>query len=176
MSTMKNHHFQLLGVLLIFASLAFAQTGAEKKQTKATDHQGHQGHEGHSGHVIAKPEAIQWKPFLGKAEIAVISGDPQKEGAPFVLRIKQPDGMKVPPHWHPVDEHLTVLQGIFVIGMGEKFDIAAGEELHVGAYASMPKRTPHFAMAKGETIVQVHGIGPFAVTFVNPADDPRKKQ
>jgi hypothetical protein len=61
------------------------------------------------------------------------------------------------------------------MGMGEKFDQAAGRELAVGSFAMMPKGNRHFAWTKGETIVQLHGIGPWGVTYVNPSDDPRKK-
>jgi hypothetical protein len=165
----KKHQLHIIVAMLLLSSLCFAQHRSEKKNTKSTDEKAQ------VTHPVVKPESIQWKPFLAGAEIAVISGDPSKEGAPFVIRIKQPDGMKVPPHWHPIDENLTVLAGTFVLGMGEKFDISKAEELPAGTYALLPKKMPHFGLAKGETIVQVHGIGPFTVTFVNPADDPRKK-
>jgi hypothetical protein len=160
--------FRSFCLLLICATVCFAQTGAEKMVKSAHE-------KAQSMHSAVRPEAIDWKPFLFGAEMAVISGDPGKEGSPFVLRIKQPDGMKIPPHWHPVDENLTVLKGTILIGMGETFDAAKLEELSVGAFIVLPKIKPHFATTKGETIVQLHGVGPFQVTFVNPNDDPRKK-
>ena len=107
--------------------------------------------------------------------MAVVSGDPDKTGAPFVIRIKNPDGSKVPPHWHPTDEHITVLTGTFVVGMGSTFDPAGGQELTVGSYMLVPKQMPHFATAKGDVIIQVHGIGPFRIIWVNPEDNPAKK-
>jgi quercetin dioxygenase-like cupin family protein len=92
----------------------------------------------------------------------------------FTIRVKLPDGYKVPPHWHPSDENVTVLQGMLLVGRGEKFDPASAEELPAGAYMRMPRTMRHFALARGETILQVHGIGPFEIHYVNPADDPRK--
>ena len=108
------------------------------------------------------------------AQAAVLEGDLMKAGL-FTLRLKMPDGYKIAPHYHPADEHVTALQGTFVMGMGEKFDQSAGRELAVGSFAVMPTGTRHFAWTKGETIVQLQGVGPWGLTYVNPADDPRKK-
>jgi quercetin dioxygenase-like cupin family protein len=106
------------------------------------------------------------------AEVAVLEGDPSAAG-PFTMRAKFPDGYTIPPHFHPADEHVTVLQGTFLMGMGERLSNSAMKELTASSFAVMPKGTAHFAQAKGETIVQVHGIGPWAITYVNPSDDPR---
>lgn len=128
-------------------------------------------------HVVVAPAAIKWLNFpLGGPGVkaAVISGDPDKPG-PFVLRIKSPAGAKVPPHWHPGDEHLTILAGTFAVGMGDVFDAKKMKALPPGAYALLPRDMHHFAQSKTATIVQVHGMGPFQINFVNPADDPRKK-
>jgi hypothetical protein len=131
----------------------------------------------HTAHKTISPDAIQWTPVQSRpgSEIAVLSGNPAQEGAPFVLRIKLRNGIKVPPHWHPTDEHLTVMSGIFHIGTGEKLDQAAAQALPAGSYMMMPKEMRHFAWAEGETIIQLHGIGPFKTIWVNPADDPSKK-
>jgi quercetin dioxygenase-like cupin family protein len=129
-------------------------------------------------HVMVTPAAVSWGPGPASvpagAQAAVIEGDPTKPGL-FTLRLKMPDGYKIAPHYHPADEHVTVLQGTFVMGMGEKFDQSAGRELAAGSFAVMPTGTRHFAWTKGETIIQLHGIGPWGLTYVNPADDPRKK-
>jgi mannose-6-phosphate isomerase-like protein (cupin superfamily) len=129
-------------------------------------------------HVMVTPSAVTWGPgpaaLPAGAQAAVLEGDPSKAG-PFTLRLKMPEGYKIAPHYHPADEHVTVLQGTFVMGLGEKFDQAAGRELAVGSFAMMPQGTRHFAWTKGETIVQLHGIGPWGVTYVNANDDPRKK-
>jgi hypothetical protein len=60
-------------------------------------------------------------------------------------------------------------------GKGDKFNADASEALPAGSFVKMPKEMRHFAWAKGETIIQIHGIGPFEITYVNAADDPRNK-
>ncbi len=102
-------------------------------------------------------------------QVSLVDGDPSQAGAPFTLRIKLAAGTRVPPHWHPTDEHITVLQGRFGLGMGDRYDEASLQELPSGSYASMPKGMSHFALATGDTIVQVHGIGPFKSVWVSPS-------
>jgi len=131
------------------------------------------------GHILLSPDQMKWGPappsLPAGAQLAVLEGDPSKAGVPFTIRAKFPDGYKIPPHWHPTDEKVTVLQGTFGAGLGEKFDPAAGHEMPTGSFALMPKGVRHYAWAIGETVVQVSGTGPFEVNYVNPADDPRKK-
>ncbi len=128
-------------------------------------------------HVLMTPKTIKWVPFVPGGpgvKAAIIAGDPEKPG-PFVLRIASPAGAKVPPHWHPGDEHITVLSGTFAVGMGDVFDAKKLTLLPAGSYALMPRDMHHFAQSKTATVLQIHGMGPFQVNFVNPADDPRKK-
>jgi quercetin dioxygenase-like cupin family protein len=130
-----------------------------------------------SAHVVVSPDTLKWAepPILPGAKLAVVQGDPSKEG-PFVYRLKMPAGYKVPPHFHKAAENVTVLTGVFYLGLGEKFDQGSGQELPVGGFVSVPPKHPHYAWAgPQETVVQVHGVGPTDLTFVNPADDPRKK-
>ena len=138
------------------------------------------GHADDSDHVVVKPDSIKWGPAPPSlppgAKMAVLVGDPSKPGVAYVMRVKLPDGFKVPPHWHPIDENATVLKGTLLIGKGEKFDAATMQEMPAGSYMRMPKTMRHFAMAKGETVLQLHGVGPFAINYVNAADDPRKKE
>jgi quercetin dioxygenase-like cupin family protein len=130
-----------------------------------------------STHIAITPADVKWgqpPPSLAKgAEFAVVSGDPGKAG-PFVIRLKFPAGYKVAPHWHPTDEHVTVLSGTMALGMGEKFDEAAMKELPAGSYGVLPAEMRHFAIAKTAATIQVHGMGPFVLNYVNPADDPSK--
>jgi anti-sigma factor ChrR (cupin superfamily) len=105
----------------------------------------------------------------------VLDGDPFKDGSSYTLRLKMPDGYKIPPHWHPTDENVTVLSGTLGAGMGDKFDRAKGQLMKPGGFVTMPHGMHHFAWAKGPTVVQVHGVGPFAFTYVDPADDPRNQ-
>ena len=129
-------------------------------------------------HVAKTPAEMKWGDpppvFERGASFTVVSGDPGKEGL-FVVRLKMPAGYRINPHWHPIDEHVTVLSGTFALGMGDKFDVASMKELPVGGYGLLPAQMHHYAMAKTEAIVQVHGMGPFALTYINPADDPSKR-
>jgi len=106
------------------------------------------------------------------ARFAVLEGDPAKEG-PFVMRISMPDGFRVPPHWHPKVERVTVISGTFNLGMGEKFDKSETQTMPAGTFGYWPAGMRHFAWAKGKTVLQLHGTGPWTITYVNPADDPR---
>lgn len=138
----------------------------------------HQMPDGPKAEMLLYPAAdVQWKagpPSLpAGAKFAVMEGDPSKEGA-FTMRLWLPDGFKVPPHWHSKVEHVTVISGTFNIGMGEKFDQAATREMPAGTFGFWPPEMRHFAWAKGETVLQLHGTGPWTITYVNPADDPRK--
>ena len=108
------------------------------------------------------------------AKIAVLEGDPKKPG-PFTLRFKIPADYKVPPHWHPGVEHVTVLSGTIYVGVGDMFDPAKGQALSAGSFSVMQPKTPHFAWTKEETILQLHGVGPWGINYLHPADDPSKK-
>src|SRR5688500_20337598 len=89
----------------------------------------------------------------------VVSGDPGKAGR-FVVRLRMPAGYKIAPHWHPTDEHVTVLSGTFALGMGEKVDESSMTSLEADGYALLPAEMRHYAMAKTKAVVQVHGMGP----------------
>ena len=108
-------------------------------------------------------------------EVAGLNGDMSKKGSEYTVRLRVPDGWKIPPHFHPAEEHVTVIQGAFWMGMGDKFDEAALKEMPVGGFHAIPKRVHHYGMAKGQTIIQLHGVGPWGITYVNSSDDPSKK-
>jgi quercetin dioxygenase-like cupin family protein len=128
-------------------------------------------------HAVARADSIEWAaapPALPKgAQIAVLFGDPAKDGQ-FVYRLKVPAGYKVPAHMHPNDENVTVLSGTLHIGTGDKLDETKGEALEAGGYVHMPQGMHHYAWFSQDTIIQLNGVGPTGVTYVNPADDPRK--
>lgn len=130
-----------------------------------------------STHIVLKPADVKWgegPPSLPKGALfVVVSGDPGKPG-PFTIRLKVPAGYKIAPHWHPTDENVTVLSGTFAVGMGDKADMAALQDLPAGSYARMPAEMRHYAMARTAVVVEVYGLGPFALNYVNPADDPRQ--
>jgi anti-sigma factor ChrR (cupin superfamily) len=138
-------------------ALAAASYSQEKKESD-------------SAHKIVHFADLKWTPIIKGCDLAPVSGDPNADGAPFVLRLRCVDGAKVPAHWHPTDENVTVLKGTFLVGMGETFDESKLQTMSVGNFVAMPKEMRHFAMSKGETIVQVHGAGPFKVNWVNPSE------
>jgi quercetin dioxygenase-like cupin family protein len=119
---------------------------------------------------------LNWMPapavFPPGALMAVLDGDPSKT-TEFTVRLKMPDGYRVPPHTHPTDEHVTVISGAFKVGMGRTFVADSMLTLGTGGFATAPAGHPHFAAAQGTTIVQVHALGPFAMTYVNSNDTPR---
>ena len=94
---------------------------------------------------------------------------------PFTMRLRMPNGYRIPPHYHPAVEHVTVISGTFKVGMGEKFDAAAMTQLPSGTFAALPPGMRHYAEAQGETTIQLHGIGPWGIVYVNPADDPSRR-
>lgn len=128
-------------------------------------------------HLMVTPTELRWAdvPSLPSgAKIAVIEG-PMNEAVPFTVRIKLPANYEIPAHWHPGIEHVTVISGTFNMGTGDKLDKSKSHPLTVGSVAIMQPKTTHFAWTKDETVVQIHGMGPWAINYVNPADDPRKK-
>jgi len=119
---------------------------------------------------------IQWvegPPSLAKgARMTVLEGDPAKEGM-FTMRLRFPDGFIVNPHYHSQVEHVTVISGTLHFGMGDKFDRAKTQPMPAGSFGFWPIGMKHFAYTEGETVLQLHGKGPWTITYVNPADDPR---
>jgi anti-sigma factor ChrR (cupin superfamily) len=128
---------------------------------------------------VVTADGIKWDaapPVLPKgAQFAVVAGDPSKDG-PYVVRLKMPANYRIPAHNHPTAENVTVLSGKFHLGMGDKLDEAKGQELTAGGFAEAAPKMNHFAWTTAETVVQVHGQGPFAITYVNASDDPSKSQ
>ncbi len=121
------------------------------------------------------PETAEWAPAPSVlpegAEIAVLSGNPFAEGW-FVLRLKFPAGYDVPAHIHSGDELITVISGEFNVGHGVKLDREATMLVTAGGFVEMPARHPHFAWTSAETVVQIHGPGPFDITYIDPAGNP----
>jgi hypothetical protein len=181
-------------LLLLSTALCLAQTPAKpatapaqaSAKTAADATQAGKTHTGKmtrqtaapAAHVMMSPDDLKWGPappgLPAGAQMAVLDGNPEKAGVPFTLRAKLPDGYTVPPHWHPTDERVTVLQGTLLVDHADKVNLDTAHALTAGSFMRMPKQMHHYASAKGETIIQVNGTGPFAVTYVNPADDPRK--
>jgi len=127
------------------------------------------------GWTVTPPEALAWRPsdaLPPGALVAVLEGDPSKEGF-FTMRIKMPDGYRVPAHSHTKHERVTVLSGALHLGHGDTYDASKTREMIPGTYSSMPPGMTHFGYMSGETVLQLSTIGPWTITYVNPEEDPR---
>ena len=154
---MKSNRLELVCVLVAASLVAACPSYAQEKGATA-------------GHAIVHPADLKWTPIMKGCEMAAVSGDPSAEGAPFTVRLRCAAGTIIPAHWHPTDENVTVLEGTFQVGMGDKYDAAKLETMSLGNFVSVPKEMRHFALSKTATIVQVSAIGPFKVNWVNPAE------
>lgn len=163
---MRSRRFVL--TLSISVALISAFTSSEARQ-KAEHGEMH----------LYQAADVEWKDgpasLPAGAKFAVLEGDPAKEGL-FTMRLRLPDGYRIAPHFHGGVEHVTVISGTFNIGMGGTFNQADSKAMPAGTFGYWPAGMRHFAWARGETTLQLHGLGPWTVTYVNPADDPRKKQ
>lgn len=137
---------------------------------------GETGHEPESMAVVT-PAQIRWGSppavFPAGAEAVVLHGDLMRSGEVYTVRMKMPDGYRIAPHTHPMNEHVTVMRGTLMLGTGSRFDETAVRALPAGSFFMVPAGHPHYVWVRGETILQVHGVGPFGMTYVNPKDDPR---
>ena len=170
--------YTLIPALLISLSASTAcgqqPTAASAKQTSST------ARPAASAAAQAAPgEDFNWGPapaiFPAGAEMAVLQGNPGGTEM-FTVRLRFPNGYKIPAHTHPTDEHVTVISGHFKVGMGETFDVNAMMTLKSGGFVTAPANHAHYAAAVGPTVVQVTAMGPFAMTYVNPADTPPAAQ
>lgn len=128
--------------------------------------------------VVTWTDSLKWSPitpagFEKGTEIAVVSGDPSVAGQPYVLRLRFPSGYRFPPHWHPVVENVTVLEGRFLVAMGERADESQLKTYRAGDFLRIEGKHPHFGGAGGPTTVQLHGTGPFAIIVVGSPEDKR---
>jgi quercetin dioxygenase-like cupin family protein len=168
---MTKQKIALFFACAVLAVSGLAQTPAPKKSA------------GGSGGVGTMPGTENWMDIPaaamvgtpsvdmgGTIKVAILQGDPMTAGRSYTIRLSCTDGAKIAPHWHPTTENVTVVKGTFLIGMGPKWDAASMKELPVGAFVSAPAQMRHYAQCKGDTIVQVHGIGPFLINFVGPDD------
>ncbi|VTU02839.1 Putative uncharacterized protein OS=uncultured Acidobacteria bacterium A11 PE=4 SV=1: DUF4437 [Gemmataceae bacterium] len=163
-----THRFAALALIAVtFGSARTAPDEANKRAGHAKEQE------------VLTPADMKWQPgpsTLAKgAEVVILEGDPSKDG-PFVMRIKLPDGFKVLPHTHPKDERVTVITGTLYLGHGGKFDERAAKAMPAGSYGVTAAGMKHFGWVKGETVLQLHGTGPWAIEYVNPEDDPRSKK
>jgi hypothetical protein len=126
------------------------------------------------------PDSISWveaPPVVRPgAQFAVLEGDPTGSTGDYTIRLRMPDGFRIAPHWHPKRENVTIISGTFKVGMGDQFDPNKMNAFVAGSFAYLDPNMHHYAMASGETIVQVHGQSPLQFNYVNPDDDPSKSK
>ena len=129
-------------------------------------------------HVLVMPNDLKWAdvPSLPPgAKLTIIEG-PMNVAVPFTIRLTFPPNYKIPPHWHPAIEHVTVISGVLNMGLGDVLDTSTSHRLEVGGMAIMQPKIHHFVWTQEGATVQVHGVGPWAINYINPADDPRQKK
>lgn len=156
-------------VLAASAALGLALAAAPPRSASSSD-------KAAPTHIMKNASELQWgdaPPELPAGiKATVLEGDPSKDGF-FAMRIKIPAGTVIAPHFHPKDERLTVLEGSFQLGMADKVDDSKLQTFTTGSYVSMPGGMHHFAKAKTDVVLQLATIGPWGITYLNPADDPR---
>ena len=130
-------------------------------------------------HKIVSPQDIKWGPAPASlppgAELAVLYGDPSKEGE-FAMRLKGPKGYHIAPHTHPKPEIVTVISGSVRLGMGETADHGKAQQLPVTSFFALSPGMAHYIFFDEDTVVQINTSGPWGLNYVNPKDDPRKSQ
>ncbi len=171
---MKHFSFAFFALLCVLALTGFQGQSGQTKHNKMS---GMKHEMGNMPKPVTSPDDVQWGPapdaLPAGAQLAVMSGNPMAKGD-YTVRLKLPANYQIPPHFHPTLENVTVLNGTFHVGMGDTFNKEGALALQTGGFGSMPAKMHHFAWADGETIIQIHGMGPFAITYVNPQDDPRR--
>jgi len=164
---------QLWSFVLVAASVSsvIAWTNSNAGAQSAPAPAATAGHGDHAGgsEIVFQPGPAS---FPAGSQIAVLQGNPSGTGE-FTVRLKWPAGYKLPPHFHPTDENVTVLSGTFLVGMGDEINLDKTLKLDPQGFITAPAQGHHYAVAKTDVVVQVHGEGPFAITYVNPKDDPR---
>lgn len=163
----------VFGVVIVAAQSVWAQHPWDSDYTRAQMRAMQEG----GAHTMITPAELKWidVPSLPPgAKLAAIEGQ-LNEPVPFTFRLRFPADYKIPAHWHPAIEHVTVISGTINMGVGDELDPAKTKPLTAGSVAIMQPQTNHFVWAKEESIVQIHGVGPWAINYVNPKDDPRQK-
>lgn len=132
-----------------------------------------------SKNTLYMPSDIKWANAPNSlpkgAELAVLEGDPMQSG-PFTMRIKLPANYQIPPHWHTAIERITIISGNFYLGMGEQVNLQKAKKYPTGSFVSLPPEMRHFAFTHSPVVVQLHGMGPWDIHYVNEQDDPRNKK
>ena len=128
---------------------------------------------------VFTPDDVQYgpvPPFIpAGAQLAVLEGNPLGTSGDYTVRLRMPDGYRIPPHWHPKRENVTVISGTFKVGMGDRFAESSMTSFPAGSFAYLDPEMHHYAEASGEVVVQIHGMAPMQFNYVNSQDDPSRK-
>ena len=129
-------------------------------------------------HRFVLPQDVNWVPappsFPPGAQVAVLYGDPSKEGM-FVLRMKVPKDYYIPPHTHPKPEIVTVISGTTRVGMGSSVNRGPAQAMPAGSFFALSPGSVHYVIADEDTVVQINSTGPWGINYINAKDDPRQK-
>jgi len=154
----------LCPALVMLLAMASSPTRVSAEETQSSDMH------------LYPPASIEWKPgpaaIPAGAKMAVLEGDPTKDG-PFVVRFQFPAGYHIAPHTHPKTERVTVISGALYLATGESLDRNSAKKLPAGSFGFWPAGMKHAGWSDEETVIQLHGIGPWQINYVNPEDDPR---
>jgi quercetin dioxygenase-like cupin family protein len=165
----KMKYHQLSGFIIILCMIPAQMFAQHSGEPGITD-------EGPAHHLIYPAGEIDWQDAPASLEpggqVAILEGNPSEPGV-FTMRIKMPDGYHISPHWHPNVERVTVVSGTFLLGSGDEMNRDETEALKAGSYTSMPPEMRHYAIAEGETVIQLTSVGPWIINYINPDDDPR---
>lgn len=164
---MSNRMLVAFGLSLLLPSILGAQGPADVLPDPGPD-----------AHLLYQADGVEWQPAPASlergAEVAVLEGNPAEPGI-FTMRIRMPDGFRIAPHWHPEVERVTVLSGTFHLGSGDVLDRQAATPMRPGSYTAMQPGMRHFAIAEGETVIQLTSVGPWEIVYVRQEDDPRRR-
>ena len=124
----------------------------------------------------AREGGLTWGPpppgLPAGSRAAVVSGDPTKPG-PFTVRIDMPPNYAIRPHHHPTSEELRLLEGTLHLGHGAKWDEQSMKAVSTDKPVTIGAKQSHFLHAASRVVLEVRSTGPFAITYVDPKDDPR---
>jgi hypothetical protein len=171
---------RVLVSVVMLCCLAVAQDNAKTTSKQAAGKPASKSASTTHKNTAFTPDQIQYGPapaFVPPgAELAVLEGNPMGATGDYTIRLKMPDGYKIAPHWHPKRENVTVVSGTLKVGMGDKFDESKMMNFPATSFAYLDPSMHHYAMASGETVVQIHGMAPVKFNYVDPNDDPSKKK
>jgi hypothetical protein len=168
----------LLLVVSLFAVLATLPAAAATSTSHATKTAPPPAHTKHlAGEpTVFDPDHMKWVDAPASLprgiRMCTMEGDPSKEG-PYTVRLWIPATYRIGPYWRTDSERMTVMLGAVIVGAGDHYDEHGGTPVRAGSYAYVAPHAHHYLWTRDATVVQLHGTGPWDITYVHAADDPR---